>query len=70
MSSATPDRVLYDIWNNAHGRGAGPIVTLKEWREYYRDQDGWFTYYGDAVDMRLNKVGGGIYRIEGGLRYV
>lgn len=65
MSEVTPDHVMYAIWQNSHGIGSGPVVTLSEWRTYYTDLDGWFTYWGELIDMSLKTVGGGIYRIEG-----
>jgi hypothetical protein len=68
VSEATPDRVVAAIYDNARGIGAGPVVSLNDWRRYYRDLDGWFMYWGRQVDMSLKKVGGGLYRIEGTFR--
>jgi len=69
MSAATPDHILRQVWQNARGAGQGPIVSLKEWRAYYSDLDGWFSYWGDVVDLSLKTIGGGVYRMEGSLRY-
>lgn len=68
MSEATPDYIVRAIWNNARGIGVGPTVSRKEWVEYVRDLDGWFTYMGQVVDMRAVSIGAGMYQIKGFLR--
>jgi len=68
MSEATPDHVLRAVWNNARGIGSGPTVTRAEWQRYAADLGGWFTYWGQAVDMTAKSLGGGIYQIKGTLR--
>ena len=68
MSATTPDHVMRSIWNNARGIGVGPVVTAKEWRTYAADLGGWFTYWGDWVDMKAVSIGGGMYQIKGTMR--
>lgn len=69
MSAQTPDHVVQAIWNNARGIGTGPIVTRKEWQMYVTDLGGWFSYWGDVIDMKAKSIGGGMYRIEGEKRF-
>ena len=69
MSATTPDHVLHSVWNNARGIGNGPVVTRKDWQEYVEDLGGWFTYWGEVIDMRAVSIGGGMYQIRGVKRY-
>lgn len=69
MSATTPDHILRAIWNSARGIGNGPVVSRKNWQTYADDLDGWFSYWGDVVDMHAVSIGAGRYRIKGVLRY-
>lgn len=68
MTNVTPDYILQSVWNNARGIGKGPTVTRKEWQAYVSDLGGWFTYWGQMVDMRAVSIGGGMYQIRGEFR--
>lgn len=65
MSAETPDHIVRAIWNNARGIGNGPVVTRAEYQKYMKDLGGWFTYWGDYIDMSAKSLGGGMYAIEG-----
>lgn len=69
MTAKTPDHVLHAIWNNARGIGQGPVVSRKEFQDYADDLDGWFTYWGDVIDIEAKSIGAGRYRIIGKKRY-
>jgi hypothetical protein len=65
MSAATPDHICRAIWNNARGIGIGPVVKRSEYQRYMEDLGGWFSYWGDVIDIKAKSLGGGMYAMKG-----